>query len=99
MKSPKYELEYGSRFLRDLKLAKRRGLNMKDLSDVTDLLQEGKQLPERCRDHLLTGNYKGYRECHINPDWLLIYKKKRQSRLSRYIVQEHILTYSRNKSN
>lgn len=76
MKSPKYELEYGSRFLRDLKLAKRRGLNMKDLSDVTDLLQEGKQLPERCCDHLLTGNYKGYRECHINPDWLLIYKKK-----------------------
>ena len=76
MKSPKYELEYGSRFLRDLKLAKRRGLNMKDLIDVTDLLQEGKQLPERCRDHLLTGNYKGYRECHINPDWLLIYKKK-----------------------
>ena len=77
MRSPKYELEYGSRFLRDLKLAKRRGLNMKDLIDVTDLLQEGKQLPERCRDHLLTGNYKGYRECHINPDWLLIYKKKR----------------------
>lgn len=76
MRSPKYELEYGSRFLRDLKLAKRRGLNMKDLIDVTDLLQEGKQLPERCRDHLLTGNYKGYRECHINPDWLLIYKKK-----------------------
>ena len=76
MRSPKYELEYGNRFLRDLKLAKRRGLNMKDLIDVTDLLQEGKQLPERCRDHLLTGNYKGYRECHINPDWLLIYKKK-----------------------
>jgi len=42
MRSPKYELEYGSRFLRDLKLAKRRGLNMKDLIDVTDLLQEGK---------------------------------------------------------
>ena len=70
------ELEYSGQFLRDLKLAKRRGMNLKDLNDVTDLLQEGKPLPERCRDHLLTGNYKGYRECHINPDWLLIYKKE-----------------------
>lgn len=72
----KYELEYGGQFLRDLKLAKRRRLNMRDLIEVTDMLQEGRQLPEKCRDHLLTGNYKGFRECHINPDWLLIYKKK-----------------------
>lgn len=63
MKAKKYELEYGGQFLKDLKLAKRRGLNMKDLSDITDLLQEGTALPERCRDHILTGNYKGYREC------------------------------------
>lgn len=72
----KYELEYGGKFLKDLKLAKRRGLNMKALSDITDLLQAGLTLPEQCRDHILTGNYQGYRECHINPDWLLIYKKK-----------------------
>ena len=72
----KYELEYGGQFLKDLKLAKRRGLNLKDLSDITDLLQQGKSLPANCRDHALTGNYKGFRECHINPDWLLIYKKK-----------------------
>ena len=71
-----YELEYGGRFLKDLKLAKRRGLNLQELTDIVDLLQEGMGLPERCRDHLLTGDYKGYRECHINPDWLLIYKKK-----------------------
>jgi mRNA interferase YafQ len=76
MKQKKYELEYGGKFLKDLKLAKRRGLNMKELSDITDLLQEGSALPEQCRDHNLTGNYKGYRECHITPDWLLIYKKK-----------------------
>lgn len=76
MMQKKYELEYGGKFLKDLKLAKRRGLNMKALSDITDLLQAGLSLPEQCRDHLLTGNYKGYRECHINPDWLLIYKKK-----------------------
>ena len=72
----KYELEYGGKFLKDLKLAKRRGLNLDELSDITDMLQEGKTLPKRCHDHILTGNYKGYRECHINPDWLLIYKKK-----------------------
>jgi mRNA interferase YafQ len=72
----KYELEYGGQFLKDLKLAKKRGLNLTGLSEITDLLQEGKSLPEKCHDHLLTGNYKGYRECHINPDWLLIYKKK-----------------------
>ncbi|MDY6248399.1 MAG: type II toxin-antitoxin system YafQ family toxin [Prevotella sp.] len=72
----KYELEYGGKFLKDLKLAKRRGLNLKDLTDVIDMLQEGKILPLKYRDHLLTGNYKGFRECHINPDWLLIYKKK-----------------------
>ena len=72
----KYKLEYGGKFLKDLKLAKRRGLNLKDLTDVIDMLQEGKILPLKYRDHLLTGNYKGFRECHINPDWLLIYKKK-----------------------
>ena len=45
MKPKKYELEYGGQFLKDLKLAKRRGLNMKDLTDITDLLQDGKSLP------------------------------------------------------
>lgn len=72
----KFQLEYGGKFLKDLKLAKRRGLNMEELRAVTDLLQEGKTLPEKYRDHSLSGNYKGYRECHINPDWLLIYKRK-----------------------
>ena len=72
----KYELEYGGKFLKDLKLAQRRGLNMDELREVTDMLQEGKPLPIQYKDHSLTGNYKGFRECHVNPDWLLIYKKK-----------------------
>jgi mRNA interferase YafQ len=72
----KYELEYGGKFLKDLKLAKRRGLDLDELRKVTDMLQEDKPLPSKCKDHALTGNYKGFRECHINPDWLLIYKKK-----------------------
>ena len=55
MNQKKYELEYGGKFLKDLKLAKRRGLNMQELVDVTDMLQEGKELPEKCLDHTLTG--------------------------------------------
>ena len=72
----KYQLEYGTKFVRDLKLAKKRGLNLDDLRVITNTLQEGKSLPEKCKDHALKGNYKGFRECHINPDWLLIYKRK-----------------------
>ena len=77
----RYELEYGSKFLKDLKLAKRRGLDFRQLKVVTDTLQENRRLPTQYRDHPLTGNYKGYRECHINPDWLLIYKKKETIRV------------------
>ena len=76
-----YELEYGGRFLKDLKLAKRRGLNLQELNDIVDILQTDNPLPAKCHDHALTGNYKGYRECHINPDWLLIYTKKESLRI------------------
>lgn len=72
----KYELEYGGKFLKDLKLAKRRGLDLSQLRTVTDMLQDEIPLPPKYRDHFLTGDYKGFRECHINSDWLLIYKKK-----------------------
>lgn len=56
--SIRYELEYGHKFVHDLKLAKWCGLNMDELKAVTDLLQAGKPLPENCRDHLLVGNSK-----------------------------------------
>lgn len=72
----KYELEYGGKFLKDLKLAKRRGLDLSQLRTVIDMLQDEIPLPPKYRDHLLTGDYKGFCECHINSDWLLIYKKK-----------------------
>jgi len=98
MNQKKYELEYGGKFLKDLKLAKRRGLNMQELVDVTDMLQEGKELPEKCRDHTLTGIYKGYRECHINPDWLLIYKKKDAIKVvSLYRTGTHSDLFGKNK--
>lgn len=61
-------------FKRDIKLAKKRHLDMELLKTVIDALSEGKKLDESYRDHPLRGKYVGYRECHILPDWLLIYK-------------------------
>lgn len=52
----------------------KRGKNMKKLEETIRILSSGEILPERYLDHLLSGNYKGYRECHIEPDWLLVYK-------------------------
>ena len=77
----RYKLEYGGKFVKDLKLVKRRGLDLAQLKTVTDMLQEGTPLPDKYRDHVLTGNYRGYRECHINPDWLLIYSRKETVRI------------------
>lgn len=71
-------LEMTKKFKRDYKLCKKRGLDMSLLSDIVDTLLKEEPLPERCRDHALTGNYDGFRECHIQPDWLLVYAVKRE---------------------
>lgn len=63
-----------SQFRKDLKKAKRQGKDLAALQDVILTLANEQPLEERFRDHELTGNWRGYRECHINPDWLLIYK-------------------------
>ena len=52
----------------------KRNLNTGLLKEIVELLANGKELPEKYRDHNLTGNWKGHRECHIQPDWLLVYK-------------------------
>ena len=62
-----------SQFKKDLKRARKRGLPIKELEAVIDLILTGEVLPPQRRDHLLTGDYAGFRECHIRPDWLLIY--------------------------
>lgn len=69
-------LEFTSQFKRDYKLAVKRDCNPAKLEEVVTLLQAEKPLPERFRDHDLTNsrNYKDMRECHIEPDWLLVYK-------------------------
>jgi mRNA interferase YafQ len=63
-----------SRFLKDLKLAKKRGYNIDKLEAIVDLLQVQTPLPPKNKDHTLTGEWNHHRECHIQPDWLLIYR-------------------------
>lgn len=70
-----YELVLTGKFKKSLKLAKKRGLNINQLNDVVSMLQRDIPLEEKYRDHELKGTYRGFRECHIQPDWLLIYLK------------------------
>lgn len=67
-------IRYEKRFRKDLKLMQKRGYDTLKLKEVIELLAAQKPLPERYCDHELIGSYKGFRECHIQPDWLLIYK-------------------------
>lgn len=71
---PKYNIVLTSMFKKDLKLAKKRGYDLNLLDDVVSTLFYGLPLDEKYKDHNLIGNYKGCRECHILPDWLLIYE-------------------------
>ncbi len=68
------EIVPSNQFKRDLKLAKKRGLRLELLQEVVDTLSMQKSLPDNNRDHALSGNYAGFRECHIQPDWLLVYR-------------------------
>lgn len=70
----KYEVLFTTQFKKDLKLAKKQNKNLDKLFEVINILGNGIALDKKYRDHNLTGNYKGTRECHIEPDWLLIYK-------------------------
>lgn len=68
-----YKLAFTSQFKKDYKRAKKRGCNMQKLHEALDALCAGKPLEESAHDHALSGNYAGFRECHIEPDWLLVY--------------------------
>ena len=65
---------YTNRFYKDLKRITKRKYDMKKLREVIYMLSNQQPLPEKYKDHELSGNYATYRECHIEPDWLLIYK-------------------------
>ena len=68
------EIVPSNRFRKDLKLLRRRGCDMALLEEVIDRLAAGETLAPKYRDHQLTGDYGGFRECHIAPDWLLVYE-------------------------
>lgn len=65
---------YSGQFRKDIKLAQKRGKDMDKFKTVAKLLIEGEALPIKYRDHPLVGNWARHRECHIEPDWLLIYR-------------------------
>lgn len=73
----KYVITQTRQFKKQLRLMIRQGKRMDKLSNIVDILSSGEKLPEPNRDHSLitTPRFKGCRECHIEPDWLLIYQK------------------------
>lgn len=74
-----YALEYTNRFKKDLKRCNKRGYNLDELIKVIDLLQRTGELPAMYKPHLLKGKYSGLWECHIKPDWLLIWHQDNSS--------------------
>lgn len=74
MKKTKYIVKFTTQFKKDYKLAMKRGLKMNFLEDIVEKLSMGEALPDKNKDHALTGNWIGFRECHIQPDWLLVYR-------------------------
>lgn len=68
------DIVWTTQFKKDYKLAVKRHLNIDLLDDIIRALSRGDTLPERNKDHALSGDWIGHRECHIQPDWLLIYR-------------------------
>jgi mRNA interferase YafQ len=69
-----YEIVYSTKFKKDYKLVVKRNLDIQLLRTVIELLADNKKLAPKQKDHALQGEYAEYRECHIKPDWLLIYR-------------------------
>lgn len=69
-----YNLRFTSKIQRNIKLMKKRGKDLDKLKLVLNMLQKGQELPAKYKDHSLSGNFAGCRECHIEPDWLLVYE-------------------------
>ena len=69
-----YKIQFTSKMKKDVKRMKKRGRDISKLTSVLSILAFGAHLPERFHDHQLSGNMSDFRECHIEPDWLLIYR-------------------------
>lgn len=70
----KYEIKFTGRFKKDFKQAKKQKKDIEKLFEVIERIANGEKLEAKWKDHALSGNYSGARECHIEPDWLLIYE-------------------------
>lgn len=70
----RYEIKFTGRFKKDFKRAKKQNKNVEKLFEVIEKIANGEKLEAKWKDHALSGNYAGTRECHIEPDWLLIYE-------------------------
>lgn len=68
------EIVLSNQFKKDLKLAAKRGYKLELLEETVDKIASNVKLEDKYQDHALTGNYAGFRECHIQPDWLLVYR-------------------------
>ncbi len=69
-------IRQSTRFRRDVKRLQRQRRALSKLERVIEVLVAQEPLAEQCRDHALAGNWKGFRECHVQPDWLLIYRSE-----------------------
>ncbi len=74
MRKTKYTVKPTTQFKKDFKLAMKRGLKISLLEDVVAALAMGETLPDKNKDHALGGDWAGHRECHIQPNWLLVYR-------------------------
>ena len=74
MRKTKYIVKPTTQFKKDYKLAIKRGLKISLLEDIITVLAMGESLPDKNKDHALGGNWVGHRECHVQPDWLLVYR-------------------------
>ena len=93
----KYEVKFTIQFKKDLKLAKKQNKDIEKLFEVVELLANGEKLDFKYKDHDLSGNYKGTRECHIEPDWLLVYEYQNDVLVLMLYRLGSLLNYSRNK--
>ena len=92
----KYSVRISARFRKDMKLVQKRGYDQRLIFEVIELLANGMKLDEKYKDHLLTGDYGGFRECHITPDWLLVYQYREQELLLlRKLKEKAILRFKR----
>lgn len=89
-----YEIAYTGKIKKDIKLAQKRGLNLELFKEVVILLEKNGKLPAKYKAHILKGNFAGYWECHIQPDWLLIWKQDEELNLFPLQELELILIYS-----